>query len=389
MRTARLRQALTCLLLLMGMLGAPTTAPAQSIRPLVDSLGTALADGQPGGAVIGLMATDTVHIDGFPMTGHAVVGFGAVDASGAAPSAETLFEIGSVTKTFTGLLLADAIERGAVQATDPIQPYLPDSVDVPTHASGPITLAHLATHRSGLPRLPTNFSASALARPSDPYANYSVRDLYAFLDGYVPPHPPGAAYAYSNLGMGLLGHLLARRADTSFAALVQMRIAAPLGLADTRVTLMPDQQARFAQGHNESGAPTSPWRIPALGGAGALRSTAADMLTYLRAHLTAPDSTALGRALRRAMTPLADADLNAERFANTRIGYGWHVTPRGDATLIWHNGGTGGFSSFVGFNREAGVGVVILANASISSEVTAAGFTLMEALLHEALPNRP
>ena len=354
-------------------LGAPE-ALGQSVQSLADSLGTALADGHPGGAVIGVVVEGE----------ETVRGFGAVDSAGAAPTAQTLFEIGSVTKTFTGLLLADAVERGLVRPADPIQSYLPDSLEVPTHASGPITLEQLATHRSGLPRMPSNFMASALANPQDPYAGYSVRDLLAFLDGYKLPRAPGAEYAYSNLGTGLLGHLLARRAETSYAALVQSRIAGPLGLSDTRIELTPDQQRRFAQGHNESGTPTPPWHIPALGGAGAIRSTTADMLAYVRAYLTASDTTALDRALHRAMTPIADTDLgDAERFAGTQIGYGWHVTPRGDDAIVWHNGGTGGFSSFVGFNRATNRGVVILANAAISSDVTSAGFTLMEALLHE------
>ena len=386
---ACLRRCVASLLLLIA-LGPAATAMAQPIPAQIDSVGTALTEGRPGGAVIGVLAADTVTLAGRPVTGRAVFGFGAVDSSGITPTARTLFEIGSVTKTFTGLLLADAIEQGAAQPDDPTQAFLPDTLNVPTHASGPVTLEHLTTHRSGLPRLPSNLQASALANPQDPYANYSARDLHAFLDGYALSRAPGAAYAYSNLGAGLLGHLLARAADTSFAALVQARIARPLGLADTRVHLTAEQRARFAQGYDGAGRSTPPWHLPALGGAGALRSTASDMLTYAHVHLTASDRTALGRALQRAMTPIAEADLGVERFAGTRIGYGWHVTPRSDATVTWHNGGTGGFSSFVGFSPEAGVGVVILANAgAMGAEVTSAGFALMEALLPAAPSAQP
>jgi CubicO group peptidase (beta-lactamase class C family) len=341
---------------------------AQPLRAVIDSLGRDLVAGHPGGAVIGVVA------DGEQM----VVGFGATDPSGTPPTAQTLFEIGSVTKTFTGLLLADAIERGTIGADDPVAQYLPDSLNIPALEGEPSTLVQLVTHRSGLPRIPSNLLPPA--NPADPYAHYTVADLYAFLEGYQPSSPSDSAYAYSNLGMGLLGHALARRADTSYTALVQQRIAGPLGLDDTRIDLAPAQQERFAQGYNPAGAPTPPWHIPTLAGAGALRSTTADMLTYVHAHLTAADATRLGRAMQRATTPIASADLGDNAaFARTRIGYAWHVTPRDGQTVVWHNGGTGGFSSFVGFNRDAGQGVVILTSmGGIASQVTSAGFTLLE-----------
>lgn len=343
---------------------------AQPLPAFIDSLGQRLVAGHPGGAVIGI-------VDDGQRT---VAGFGAADTVGTRPTARTLFEIGSITKTFTGLLLAEAIERGAVQLSDPATRYLPDTLNGPMHERGPITLGQLVTHRSGLPRLPANLQP--IPDPTDPYAHYTVGDLYAFLDGYRPARPPDSAYAYSNLGMGLLGHVLARRADTSYAALVQQRIATPLGLADTRITLTADPQRRFARGYNPAGAPTPPWHLPALAGAGALRSTAADMLTYLRAHLAPPDTTRLGRARQRATTPVAPADLGDNAaFAGTRIGYGWHVTPRDGQTITWHNGGTGGFSSFAGFNRATGHGVVVLVSTGgIARTATETGFTLLTRL---------
>mgnify|MGYP006272197989 FL=1 len=323
-----------------------------------------LTDGHPGGVVIGIVANGE----------RTARGYGAVDSSGTTPTEETIFEIGSVTKTFTGLLLADAVERGHVRAEDSLRAFLPDSVALASTAA-PITLAHLATHRSGLPRLPSNLTASALANPKDPYANYHTHDLYACLDGYRPPHPPDTAYAYSNLGMGLLDHALARRADTSYAALVRDRIAAPLGLPDTRIRLTPAQQARFAQGHDASGRPTPPWHFPTLAGAGALRSTASDLLTYLSAHLAASDTSSLGRALQR-----ATALHGATDRPRTTLGYGWHRSTRNGQTVVWHNGGTGGFGSFVAFNQATRQGVVILAGAAIAADVTKAGFELMDRL---------
>ncbi|MFB6271700.1 MAG: serine hydrolase domain-containing protein [Salinibacter sp.] len=331
---------------------------AQPAPGIVDSVGHALAEG-PGGAAIGLLRDDrsSTHT------------YGAVDSTGTAPTAHTLFEIGSVTKTFTGLLLAERIEQGRLQPTTPVSELLPDSVEITRADSvgdAPMTLAHLATHRSGLPRLPTNLREGDFSR-LDPYAAYGDSALYAFLDDYTLPRASGTQYEYSNLGMGLLGHLLAHRADTTYAALVRRRIADPLGLSDTRVDLMAEQEERLAQGYNRLGVPTPPWHFAALAGAGALRSTAADMLAYLRAHRRAlraalDTSSRLERAMRRALRPHAATDSDS-----TRIGLGWHETQHGGHRIVWHNGGTGGFRSFVGLDRATGRGVVVLVNTALPS----------------------
>jgi len=364
-------------LLLWGTVLPAVEGKAQPIRAVIDSLGQQLEVTHPGAVVIGVVVTDPADTAGFLASGRTIAGFGTVDTSGTPPTAQTLFEIGSVTKTFTGLLLAEGIERSAVGPHDPVARYLPDSLNILDHERGPVTLEQLVTHRAGLPRIPFNLLPPA--DPADPYAHYTVQDLYAFLDGYQPSGSSDTSYAYSNLGVGLLGHALARQADTPYAALVQQRIAGPLGLSDTRIDLDPAQQDRFAQGYTPSGDPTPPWHLPTLAGAGALRATASDMLTYIHVHLAASDTTRLGRAMQRATTPVAGAGLGDNAaFAGTRIAYGWHVTPRNGRTIVWHNGGTGGFSSFVGFSRDAGQGVVILTSAGgIASEVTAAGFTLL------------
>jgi CubicO group peptidase (beta-lactamase class C family) len=337
--------------------------------PAVDSIGQALVENHPGGAVIGLLRGDTTAV-------HA---FGTVDSTGRSPTARTVFEIGSVTKTFTGLLLADAIERDELELSTPVGALLPDSVSLDTADSTTVTLGHLATHRSGLPRLPANLGATA--RPWDPYAAYGDSALYAFLDGRSLPRAPETSYQYSNLGAGLLGHLLARRADTTYAALVRRRITGPLGLADTRTRLTDAQRLRFAQGHTRTGASTSPWHFDALAGAGALRSTPADLLSYLRAHrraLTAdPDTaTTLHRAMRRATTVHAPTDRE-----NTRVALGWHQSTREGHEVLWHNGGTGGFRSLAALDRDTGHGVVVLVSAALSSRrVLEAGMTLLRIL---------
>ena len=356
------------------LLGGPLGPASARAQPTIaaDSVGRVLAEGQPGGGVIGLLHDDTTSV-------HA---FGVVDSTGASPTAHTVFEIGSITKTVTGLLLAERIEQGRLRPTTPVPQLLPDSVSLAradTVGDATMTLAHLAMHRSGLPRLPSNLEAGA--SPWDPYAAYGDRALYAFLDDYTLPRAPGKTYEYSNLGMGLLGALLARRADTTYAALVQQRIATPLGLSDTRIHLTDSQEERFAQGYTRAGLPASPWHFEALAGAGALRSTAADLLIYLRAHRAAlhadaDTSSILTQAMQRALRPRATIDSE-----NTRIGFAWHEVRRDGHRIVVHTGGTGGFRSFVGLDRATGHGAVVLVNASRSSDrVTEAGLHLIEAL---------
>jgi D-alanyl-D-alanine-carboxypeptidase/D-alanyl-D-alanine-endopeptidase len=268
---------------------------------------------------------------------------------------DTVFEIGSVGKVFTALLLADMTQRGEVGLHDPVATYLPE-VRIPQHGGRTITLADLATHMSGLPRLPTNF---APRDPANPYADYSVEQLYAFLSNYELTRDVGVHYEYSNLGFGLLGHVLARRAGTNYETLVIARVAARLGLHSTAITLAPDLMRRLAIGHNENLLPVPNWDDTTLAGAGALYSSVNDLLTFLDAHLAQAESP-LGAAM---------ADLLALRKPtgrpNLHVALGWHVSIEDGRELVWHNGGTGGYSSFIGFCPQTGVGIVVLANSEI------------------------
>ncbi|MDX1548316.1 MAG: serine hydrolase [Rhodothermales bacterium] len=269
----------------------------------------------------------------------------------AAPDAHTVFEIGSITKAFTGLLLAEMAARGEVALDDPVARYLPEGVSMPGGEA--ITLAHLASHTSGLPRLPTNFAPADMGNP---YADYTAEQLYAFLNAYTLPRAPGEQYAYSNLGMGLLGHVLARRAGTDYETLLRERILGPLGLGDTGIALTEDQRARLATGYRD-GRPVAYWDLPALAGAGALRSTADELLRFLAAHLGLA-GTPLDAVMDEATTPRAEA------AGPNHVGLGWHVRRTDRSEMVWHNGGTGGFSSFAGYDPARGRGVVVLANSS-------------------------
>jgi D-alanyl-D-alanine-carboxypeptidase/D-alanyl-D-alanine-endopeptidase len=200
---------------------------------------------------------------------------------------DSLFEIGSLTKPFTGLALAQMAEQGKVALDEPVRDLLPPGT-VPKPAGPEITLLDLATQRSGLPRLPGNLKPYD---PENPYVHYSADRLYVFLREHGLARPANAAYLYSNLGYGLLGHALALRAGVSFAQLIQIEIAGPLALADTVIDLSSQQQRRLIPGLDALHGLTHAWDLGVLGGAGALRSTAGDLLTFLEAQLH-PESIA-------------------------------------------------------------------------------------------------
>ncbi len=273
------------------------------------------------------------------------------------PDENTIFEIGSITKVFTSILLADMVEQGELALEDPIERFLPGSIDAPKRNGASITLEQLATHTSGLPRMPTNF---APADAANPYADYSVDQLYAFLDGYRLPRDIGVSYEYSNYGAGLLGHILALHAGVSYEELVRRRILDQLGMTATGITLTPDLTDRLAAGHVGT-AVVPHWDIPTLAGAGALRSNAHDMLIFLRANLGLTESALLS-AMRTTHHPRHTAG-----SPNMHVGLGWHIRS-GSQEVVWHNGGTGGYRSFVGFATATETGVVVLTNSSQSAD---------------------
>ncbi|MEO0531847.1 MAG: serine hydrolase [Planctomycetota bacterium] len=279
------------------------------------------------------------------------------------PDGETIYEIGSVSKVFTGLLLADAVIESRVSLVTPVEDLLPKGVKMKRrHESFPIRLWHLSTHTSGLPRLPGNMSPKDA---TNPYADYGGRQLAAFLKEFQPRKRPGEEMAYSNLGVGLLGEVLSRERKLSYDELLQQRIAEPLGMADTRIELNDDQRKRFAPPHYKGGTPGANWDLNKLAGAGAIRSTADDLLTFATANL-APRDTSLRHAIELAwmvhQKPIEDSD-----FA---MGLGWHVAR--DGSTRWHNGETGGYHAALFVNRPAKAAVVVLANTATSEVDTLA-----------------
>jgi D-alanyl-D-alanine-carboxypeptidase/D-alanyl-D-alanine-endopeptidase len=271
--------------------------------------------------------------------------------SGIRPDGNTLYEIGSISKVFTGILLSLLVEAHEVSLEDPLQKFLPPSVTVPVFAKRPITLEHLATHTSGLPRMPDNFHP---ADPLNPYADYTVAQMYAFLKGYKLKRPPGK-YAYSNYGMGLLGHVLAHYSGETYEQLLKDRICIPLGMKETGITLTEAQRKRLAPPYTIALNPTENWDIPTLAGAGAIRSSANDMIKFIRANLK-NDRQPLTRAM-------AFARIKRHTMEDgLSMGLGWHLAR--DGKTLWHNGGTGGYHGWLAIAPERGVGVVVLANTA-------------------------
>lgn len=285
------------------------------------------------------------------------------DESQAPCTPATLFEIGSVTKTFTGILLADMALRGEVALDDPAQKFLPEDVRMPVHGEQPIRLKHLASHSSGLPRLPNNMKPAV---PTNPYVDYDAARLHDFLTKYKLRYAPDERTAYSNLGAGMLGYLLERAAGKPYEQLIQERICTPLGMAHTVVTLNEEHQRVMAQGHDADGNPVSTWEFDTMLAAGGLRSNVDDLLTYIEAQFCAQDSP-LNEAIRLSHRPT-----NASQ-SGSYVGLGWHV--RDDGQVIWHDGGTGGYTSFVGFRPTERTGVVVLCNTAVG--VNALGMALL------------
>lgn len=282
--------------------------------------------------------------------------FGRVNAEkDEAPTADTVYEIGSVSKVFTAILLAEAVEHGEMKLDDPLSTLLPKDVKAPMFEGREIRLEDISTHFSGLPRLPSNMDASSL---DNPYATYTREKLFEFVNGYALTRAPGEKYEYSNLAVGMLGTLLADKAKKSYESLLHDRVTGPLHMNDTTITLSEGQKARLAPGHR-SGLAVSNWDLASLEGAGGIRSTVNDLLKLAAAQMEPEKSP-----LRGALTMVAERrkDIGG---SNLGMGLGWHIA--GDKSTRFHNGQTGGYSSAIFVNAGMKKGVVVLSNGADSA----------------------
>jgi len=268
--------------------------------------------------------------------------------------ADSLFEIGSITKTFTGLMLARMAAEGKVRLDEPVRELLPPgTVGKPPRRE--ITLLDLVTHRSGLPAMPYNFHP---ADRENPYADYGPNELYGFIGRRGVSRPDDVPYRYSNLGMGLLGQALANRAGKSYPDQLRDEITVPLGMNNTVIRLSPEMQARFLQGHDQAHRPVHAWDLDGLAGAGAIRSTAGDMLTYLEANLNPGKYPALTSAIASSHQVRADAG------SGDQIALGWDYNASNGTYN--HSGATAGFTAFAFFNPRENYAGVVLLNTGVS-----------------------
>ena len=282
---------------------------------------------------------------------------------------DTVFEIGSITKVFTALLFADMVLRGEVTPDDPAAKFLPASVKMPDFEGAPITLLDLATYTSGLPRMPSNFAPKDTGNP---YIDYTAERLYDYLSNHKLGFKPGKHYEYANLGFGLLGHILELRGGKSYEELVVARICAPLGMDDTRITLSTSMQQRLSRGHNTGLAPVANWDFSALAGAGALRSTANDLLKFLQMCLE-PREGPVAAAQKLALAE------RRPRADQRDVASGWFVASRFGDELVWKDGGTGGYATFIGYSTRTRRNCILLSNAADYASNTALGTHLVNA----------
>jgi CubicO group peptidase (beta-lactamase class C family) len=347
-------------LLLLALLAVP--ARADEVRALVEKHAAPLVKDRPYAAVVvGVLADGKEQV--FP--------FGTWD--GKSPDRDSVFEIGSATKAFTGVLLADRVMAGVVRLDDPVQKRLPDGWIVPRRDDRDITLLHLATHTSGLPKQADGFLAVVIADPSNPYAKYDPATLRKGLATTKLQSAIGARHEYSNVGAGLLGHALVHASKAKdYQTLLTDRVFKPLDMTDTVIALTASQAKRLIPGHDGSGKRQKNWDFACIEACGALRSTVGDLFKFVKAN-AAPDGSLEG-ALTMSHQAWREIRPGAEES-----GLCWVRLVGGKKSpMIWHNGQTGGYHSFIGFVPAKG-GVVVLCNVA-TMKADDVGFAVLKHL---------
>jgi CubicO group peptidase (beta-lactamase class C family) len=265
-----------------------------------------------------------------------------------------IYEIGSITKIFTTTILADMIVKGELKLSDPVSKYLPDTVKLSEKNDKIITLKHLATHTSGLPLFPKDFIPKD---PQNPYNDYAISDIYKFLNNFTLTENIEAG-EYSNIGMALLANILCQVSKSNYETLLKERICQPLGMHNTIIMATEEQQERIATPYIVPDKIAKYWNFHAIEGAGAIKSDLVDMLKFLKAQLSLGNSS-IGKAIK-----LTQSIQYSTSIKNTSIGLGWFINYQYPDTIIWHNGFTGGFRSFIGFDVNNQIGTVVLSNST-------------------------
>jgi len=292
-----------------------------------------------------------------------------------APDIDTVFEIGSNTKTFTAVMLADMHLKGEVRLEDRARKYLPgEKVTLPRSNGTEITLGHLATHTSGIPSMPDNVE-NTQQDPGNPFSNYGVSDMYDFLKRCTLEFPVGTKHQYSNTGVGLLGLCLSLAKGTSYKELLHQRLLIPLGMENTSLFLTEKQKTNLAVGYDGNLKPVTAWTATdCLQGAGFIKSNLRDMFIYLEANMELKDGP-LKEAIRLSHQKRGSSPWGED------IGLGWYIAYLPDGqTIINHNGATGGHYAYIGFNKKQRNGVIVMCNNKYSKESDEIGLEILKIL---------
>ncbi len=327
----------------------------QTIRTLVDN-------GTNAAVVVGLVDANGSQFFGYGQTSNAT--------NATTVNEDTLFDLGSITKTFTTTLLADMVIRGEINLDDPLENYLPATVKVPAFNGIKITLQDLATHTSGLPDYPPNAHVNITTYP-DLYPNYTEEKLYQALSNITLTTAPGSHFQYSDMGMALLGQALSLKAGMPYEQLVTDRILDVLGMNSTRITLSdnPTLLSRLALGHLNNGTEIPVTNVSYVfptpeAPAGSLRSSASDMVKYLSANMGLI-KTSLEEAMQDSHSIRLYTNQSTGPY-DVYIGLGWFSSTNFGSQIIWHNGEVLGYNTFVGFNPVTQRGVVVLSSTMLN-----------------------
>ncbi|MDB5394989.1 MAG: ampH [Rhodospirillales bacterium] len=346
-----------------GAAAAPTSAPTMRSAPAVSNPGK-VPSILPGDADLQRIVDDRV------VTYHDSVGLivGVVEPSGRrlfargpakvgnddSVDGDTIFEIGSVSKVFTALALADEAPRGELSLSDPAAKYLPPGTKLPQRGPRPISLLDLGTHMSGLPKMPANV---AITNFNDPNADMTANQFLQSVAAYELTRDVGSAYEYSNAGYDLLGIAVTNAGHTDFETLLKSRIFGPLHMENTRIASSLEEKDRLSAGYDAHLEPVPHARAPTLLGSDGVRSTANDLLNFIAANIGLTN------------LPLAPAMADMVKFqrptqySELKAALGWHVATLHGIEMIWENGQTAGYRAFIGFVPKSKVGVVVLSNS--------------------------
>lgn len=367
-------------LALWSMPAGPTEAVSydplkEQVAALVDAR---LAEAGPGSLVVGVIRDGQALVVGRGDSGR---------PDGGPPDGRTLFQIASLTKPFTGTILADLMRNGRVAVTDPLERHLPRGVHAPSYEGRPIRLRDLATHTAGLPNVPETrrFSWSRLEDPRNPYKPLTRDEVRNWLSGFALPVPPGTRFRYSNVGMAVLGEALSTAAGTSYESLLRRVVTERFGMRDTTLSPTAEQRARKAAGHAR-GQTVPDWEAPAMQPSFGVYSTVDDLLRWLRANLGDCPAPAPAPALALARAPAGAAGCDPATAATLDLAQtvqvdgralsdpgalgqgamalGWFVAWAADGTpIFWHSGSTGGFNAYMAFSRPHRWAVVALTSS--------------------------